>query len=812
MNDLISQDIIQDAENIDHNTISKSLPLLPVRDVVLFTNMLLPIFVGQDKTISAVEKAVQKFKQFLFIVTQKNIDQEKPGKDDIFKVGTIAKILQRIKLPDGRIKIVIQGIAQGKWSQIYKRYGCNMVKYELLPDEKEKEDKNATLEIQALMRNVCDNSAEILTLHGEYSDDAASILDSIQSPGKLADLVAANLQLQIKDAQELLEITHPIDRLKAVNRLLAKEVELSAVQARIQNDVEDEINKTQRDYYLREHLRAIYKELGENDEFSLEIEEYEKKIKKKHLSKEALKEAKKQVKRLDQMQYDAAEAAIVRTYLDCILELPWNKYSKEMLDIPYAKKVLDSGHFGLEKVKDRILEYLSVRKLNPKMKGPILCFVGPPGVGKTSLGKAIARAMKRKFVRLSLGGIRDEAEIRGHRRTYIGAMPGRVISGIRQCNTMNPVFMMDEVDKLGADFRGDPSSALLEVLDPEQNASFSDHYLNIPFDLSKVMFIMTANMNDEIPSALLDRMEQIELPGYTEDEKQLIARNYLIPRQQKESGLSRRKITISDGALLLMIKEYTYEAGVRNLEREISMVFRKIARKIAENKSGHFKVSRQNLHKYLGPPKYLPEFEQEESEIGITTGLAWTQAGGEPLYVEATAVYGKGEIQLTGQLGDIMQESAKAALTFARSNYKRFKTKRSFFEHHDIHIHVPSGAVPKDGPSAGIAIAISIISLLTQRPVKKDVAMTGEISLRGRILPIGGLKEKAIGALRAGIKTIIIPKKNEKDMVDIPINARKKLKFVLVSHMDEIIDVALKAPKIIPQKKVSKAKGRVSKK
>ena len=803
MNDLISQEMIKDAETIDYEKIPKSLPLLPIRDVVLFTNMLLPIFVGQDKTIIAAEKAVQKFKQFLFIVTQKNIEQDKPGKKDIYQVGTIAKILQLIKLPDGRVKIFIQGIAQGKWTQIYNKFGCNMVKYELLPDEK---NDSSALEIQALMRNVCDNSAEILTLHGEYSDDAGSILDSIQSPGKLADLVAANLQLQIKDAQELLEITHPVDRLKAVNKVLAKEVELSAVQAKIQDEVEDEINKTNRDYYLREHLRAIYKELGEKDEFSLEIEEYEKKIKKKHLPKEALKEANKQVKRLDQMQYDAAEAAIVRTYLDCILELPWNKYSKDMLDIPYAKKVLDSGHFGLEKVKDRILEYLSVRKLNPKMKGPILCFIGPPGVGKTSLGKAIASAMKRKFVRISLGGIRDEAEIRGHRRTYIGAMPGRVINGIRKCNTMNPVFMMDEVDKLGTDYRGDPSSALLEVLDPEQNVSFSDHYLNIPFDLSNVMFIMTANINDDIPSALLDRMEQIELPGYTEDEKQEIARNYLIPRQKKECGLSRRKITITDGALLLIIKEYTFEAGVRNLEREISMVFRKIARKIAENEHGHFKVTIQNLHKYLGPPKYLPEFEQEENEIGITTGLAWTEAGGEPLYVEATAVHGKGEIQLTGQLGDIMQESAKAALTYARSNYKKFKIKRTFFEQHDIHIHVPSGAVPKDGPSAGIAIAISIISLLTQRPVIKDVAMTGEISLRGRILPIGGLKEKSIGALRAGIKTIIIPKKNKKDLVDIPTKAKRQLKFVLASNMDEIIEVALQALPTSQKKSTQKSR------
>ncbi|ETR68660.1 MAG: ATP-dependent Lon protease [Candidatus Magnetoglobus multicellularis str. Araruama] len=531
MTDLLSQEMIQDAENFDRSKIPTSLPLLPVRDIVLFTNMLLPIFVSHEKTKTSVEVAAKKFDLYIFVVTQKDPEQEKPSKNDLFNIGTVAKILRLIRLPDARIKIFIQGVAQAKWSDLYLQSGCNMVKVEFLPETKE---ELSSIEIQALMRNVRESSAAILTLQGEYSDDAASILDNIHSPGKLADLVAANLQLKIDDAQKLLETTDPIARLNAVNRLLAKEVELSAVQAKIQDDVQHEISKTQRDYYLREHLQAIYKELGEPDEFSLEIEEYEKKIKKRKLPKEVHKEANKQVTRLDQMQFDAAEASIVRTYLDCILELPWNKYSKDMLDIPHAKQVLDSGHYGLEKVKDRILEYLSVRKLNPKMKGPILCFVGPPGVGKTSLGKAIARAMKRKFVRVSLGGIRDEAEIRGHRRTYLGAMPGRVIHGIRQAKTMNPVFMMDEIDKLGFDVRGDPSSALLEVLDPEQNISFSDNYLNIDFDLSKVMFIMTANISEDIPSALLDRMEQIDMPGYTQDEKEMIARDFLIPRQKKK--------------------------------------------------------------------------------------------------------------------------------------------------------------------------------------------------------------------------------------------------------------------------------------
>jgi len=788
MNNTISQEMIQDAENFDQSNISKELPLLPVRDIVLFRNMLLPIFVSHDKTKVAVKKAAQEFNLYIFVVTQKNPEQEKPSKKDLFRVGTVAKILRFIQLPDGRIKIFIQGIMQAKWKKIYSQDDCNMAKLEWLtrPD-----DESSSIETQALMRNVKENSAEILTFHGDYSDDAASILDNIQSPGKLADLVAANLQLKIDDAQELLEISDSVERLKEVNRLLAKEVELSAVQAKIQDDVQYEMSKTQRDYYLREHLQAIYKELGEPDEFSIEIEEYEKKIKKSKLPKEADREANKQLTRLDQMQFDAAEASIVRTYLDCILELPWNKNTKDMLDIPYAKKILDSEHYGLDKVKDRILEYLSVRKLNPKMKGPILCFIGPPGVGKTSLGKAIARAMKRKFVRISLGGIRDEAEIRGHRRTYLGAMPGRVIHGIRQAKTMNPVFMMDEVDKLGLDVRGDPSSALLEVLDPEQNSTFSDHYLNIDFDLSKVMFIMTANISEDIPYALLDRMEQIDMPGYTQEEKEMIAKNFLIPRQKKENGLSRRKITISDGALMLMMTEYTDEAGVRNLEREIGRIFRKIARKIAENKNGHFRITRQNIHTYLGPPKYISEFEQDHNEIGVTTGLAWTYTGGEPLYVEASVVHGKGEIEMTGQLGDVMQESAKAAMTYARANFKRYKVKRTFFEHHDFHIHVPAGGVPKDGPSAGIAIATSIISILTKRKVKRDIAMTGEISLRGRVLPVGGLKEKAIGGLRAGVKTIILPKKNQKDLAEISIQAKQKLKFVLVSHMDEVIDLVL---------------------
>jgi ATP-dependent Lon protease len=563
------------------------------------------------------------------------------------------------------------------------------------------------------------------------------------------------------------------------------------MQAKIQSDVREEISKSQRDYFLREQVRAIHKELGELDEKTQEVEQYKKKIKKAKMPKEAENEAQKQLRRLEQMHPESAESTIVRTYLDWLVDMPWSKSTKDVIDVKAAKKVLDKDHYGLSKIKDRILEYLSVRKLNPNTKGPILCFVGPPGVGKTSLGQAIARAMKRKFVRISLGGIRDEAEIRGHRRTYIGALPGRILQGLKQGGSNNPVFMMDEIDKLGSDFRGDPSSALLEALDPEQNSAFSDHYLNLAFDLSKVMFILTANLTDTIPSALLDRMEVINLSGYTEEEKKIIAEAYLLPRQIKENGLKPRNLSVSTGAMLQMIREYTSEAGLRNLERELGTLCRKVARKIAEGERGPFAITKASLPKYLGVPRYLPEMDQEASQIGLSTGLAWTQVGGEVLYVEATLIGGKGELIITGQLGDVMQESARAAVTYARANISSFGVQDNFFDNMDIHIHVPAGAIPKDGPSAGIAMATALISALSNRPVCKDVAMTGEITLRGRVLPIGGLKEKALGALRAGIRTIIIPEKNRKDLSEIPVNVKRRIQFVPVRHMDEVLPLAL---------------------
>jgi len=781
--DLIS--IIDEDEK--NAIIPDTLPLISVRDIVIFTDMLLPLFIGREKSVRAVEEAVEK-DGFLFLAAQKDPNVESPNPDQIFTVGTVSKILRMLKLPDGRVKALVQGIEKARIVKYVSKRSVYRVKIERIPDPPVDE---INLEMEALMRNVIEHSEKILALRGEMNNDVSVILESVNDPGKLADLVASNLKLKIDESQILLELIDPVERLKKVNELLSREVELSSMQAKIQSDVKDEISKSQRDYFLREQVRVIHKELGEDDGKLKEIEDYRRKIRRAKMSKDADKEALKQLKRLDQMHPDSAEASVVRTYLDWLVELPWSKTTKDIIDIKNAKTVLDEDHFGLKHVKDRILEYLSVRKLNPKMKGPILCFVGPPGVGKTSLGQAIARAVKRKFVRISLGGIRDEAEIRGHRRTYIGALPGRILQGLKQGGTNNPVFMMDEIDKLGSDFRGDPSSALLEALDPEQNSSFSDHYLNLPFDLSKVMFILTANFTDTIPSALLDRMEVITLSGYTEDEKQVIAQRHLIPRQLKENGLKSKTLSISKGSLSKIISEYTSEAGLRNLEREISSLCRKVARKIAEGDKGPFRITKNNLPSYLGVPKYFPEMDQENSQVGLSTGLAWTQAGGEVLYVEASLIDGKGELIVTGQIGEVMQESARAALSYARANLVSFGVKKNILDNKDVHIHVPAGAIPKDGPSAGIAMATALISILINKPVNKDVAMTGEITLRGRVLPIGGLKEKALGALRAGIRTIIIPEKNKKDLIEIPMNIKRKIDFVPVKTMEKVISLAI---------------------
>jgi ATP-dependent Lon protease len=649
-----------------------------------------------------------------------------------------------------------------------------------------------SVELEALVRNVREQSEQILSLRGILSGDVVTLLNSVEQPGRLADLVASNLRLRVEEAQEVLETPDPMERLLKVNDCLAKELELSTVQARIQSEAKEEMNRTQREYYLREQLRAIKRELGDLDERDEEIEDLRKKITKARLPKTAREEALKQLNRLEQMHPDAAEASMVRTYLDWLVELPWNRATRDHLDLKKAKQVLDEDHYNMDQVKERILEYLGVRKVNPKMKGPILCFVGPPGVGKTSLGRSISRAMGRRFTRISLGGLKDEAEIRGHRRTYIGALPGRIIQGLKTAGSNNPVFMMDEIDKVGTDFRGDPSSALLEVLDPEQNVSFSDHYLNVPFDLSRVMFILTGNLIDPIPSALRDRMEIITVSGYTDQEKLEIARKYLLPRQLRENGLSAKDLEISRATLLAAINEYTEEAGLRNLEREIGKICRKAARRLAEGERGPFRITRNNIHRYLGVPKFLAEPDLEADEMGVATGLAWTPVGGDILRIEATNMPGKGKLMLTGQLGDVMKESGQAALSYARSRAERLGLKVDFYERLDIHIHVPAGAIPKDGPSAGVCMATALISSLCQIPVRRDVAMTGEITLRGCVLPVGGLREKALAALRQKIYTILIPAQNRKDLAEIPPNLRRQLRFVPVKHMDEILDLALK--------------------
>jgi len=781
--DLIS---IIEEEGIEME-IPTTLPLMPVRDVVIFTDMLLPLFVGREKSVRAVEEAVAR-DRYLCVATQKDPHIENPTVDQIYEVGTVCRILRMLKLPDGRVKALVQGIAKAKIVRYQRKRLFYRVRIEIV--EEATEPKSGDVKIEAMMRNIREYSEKILALRGELTGDISAILESIEEPGRLADLVASNLKLKIEEAQELLSITDPMQRLQRVNDLLVRELELSSMQAKIQSDVKDEISKSQRDYFLREQMRVINRELGESDERALEIQTYRKKIKRAKMPGDAGKEAERQLKRLEQMHPDSAESTVVRNYLDWLVELPWSRFTRDVIDIKNAKAVLDKNHYGLDKIKDRILEYLSVRKLNPKTKGPILCFVGPPGVGKTSLGQAIAKAMKRKFVRISLGGIRDEAEIRGHRRTYIGALPGRILQSLKQCDSKNPVFMMDEIDKLGADFRGDPSSALLEALDPEQNRAFSDHFLNLPFDLSDVMFILTANLTDTIPSALFDRMEVIYLSGYTDEEKRAIARRHLIPRQIRENGLRPRQLVISDGAINGIIQDYTSEAGLRNLERKIGAISRKAARRLAEGEKGPFHVSRSSLQRYLGVREFYPEMDKEESQVGLSTGLAWTQVGGEVLYVEATLISGKGELIVTGQVGEVMQESARAALSYARAAMDSLGIDENVLENTDVHIHVPAGAIPKDGPSAGIAMATALISVLTGRPVDKDVAMTGEITLRGRVLPVGGLKEKTLGAIRAGIRTIVIPVKNKKDLAEIPRNIKRRVQFVPVSRMDEVLNIA----------------------
>jgi ATP-dependent Lon protease len=766
--------------------IPEVLPLLPVRDVVVYPFMIIPLFVGREMSVKAVDSALAGDRMIL-LATQHEIGEEDPTPDKIYEVGTVAMIMRMLKLPDGRVKILVQGLSKARITEYVTEKPFHTVRIEKMVDAPL---QDISLETEALVRTVREQLTKVIELGKQVSPEVMVILENIQDPGSMADLIASNLGLKVADAQLLLEMSNPILRLTKVNDFLNREVELLSVQAKIQSAAREEMGKNQREYYLREQMRAIQQELGDG-EGKEEIAEIRKAIEAAKMPEASLKEALKQLSRLENMHPDAGEAGIIRTYLDWLVELPWSKTTRDSLDIVRAKQILDDDHFYLDKIKERILEFLAVRKLKKKMKGPILCFVGPPGVGKTSLGKSIARAMNRKFVRISLGGVRDEAEIRGHRRTYIGALPGRIIQGMKQAGSNNPVFMLDELDKLGYDYKGDPSSALLEVLDPEQNHSFSDHYINMPFNLSNVMFIATANQIDPVPSALRDRMEVINLAGYTEEEKLEIARRYLVPRQMKENGLKAKHIGFDDDAIREIISKYTREAGLRNLERQIGTVCRKVARKVAEGSTRAIKVGGKNLHSFLGAPKYLREEDLDKNEVGVVNGLAWTPVGGEILHIEATLMKGKSGLTLTGQLGDVMKESVQAAHSYIRAHADILRINPDFFQEHEIHVHVPAGAIPKDGPSAGIAMTTALVSVLTRIPVKKDVAMTGEVTLRGKVLPIGGLKEKILAAVRSRMRMVIIPDQNKKDLEDIPAEILKKVKIVPVHEVGEVLKLAL---------------------
>jgi len=771
-------------ENVNENLeIPEILPLLPVRDMVVFPYMVLPLYVGRDASIAAVDEALSG-ERMIFLSSQKNAEVEEPDVQDIYNIGTAALILRMLKLPDGRVKILVQGLKRAEIESYEQEDPFYKVKLNLIEESEAEEE----LKSEALVRHVKEQLSKAVNLGKPLLPDLLAVIETINEPGKLADIIVANLGLKAEESQVILEEIDPEKRLEKVNEFLNREISILEVQQQIMNDAKGEIDKSQREYFLKEQMRAIKKELGEEDDISKEVEELQEKITKAKMPKKVREEAEKQLGRLSRMHPDSAEATVVRGYLEWLVELPWSKSSKDNLNIKHAKEILDEDHYGLDEVKDRILDFLAVRKLNKKMKSPILCFVGPPGVGKTSLGKSIARAMNREFFRMSLGGTRDEAEIRGHRRTYIGAMPGKVIQGIKNTGKNNPVFMLDEIDKLGMDFRGDPSSALLEVLDPEQNSSFVDHYLGVPFDLSRVFFITTANYLDPIPPALKDRMEVIRIPGYTEDEKIKIAENYLIPRQIKENGLGEKKVQFTRKAIFEIIDGYTRESGLRNLERTIGKICRKIARKVAEGADKEtFRITPKTVEKFLGPRKFEDEEELKTNEVGIVTGLAWTPYGGEVLFVECNKYKGKGNMVVTGQLGDIMKESAKAAFTAVKSLAEKYEIDEKMFSDYDIHIHVPAGAIPKDGPSAGITMATAIFSIFTAKKVRKDVAMTGEITISGKVLPIGGLKEKLLAAKRIGVSKVIIPKKNKKDLVNVPANVKNSLEIVAVEKFDEVL-------------------------
>ncbi|MEA2789063.1 MAG: ATP-dependent Lon protease [Acetobacteraceae bacterium] len=763
---------------------NEMMAVLPLRDIVVFPHMIVPLFVGREKSVRALEAVMKEDKQIL-LVAQKNASQDDPSVEDIFRIGTVSTILQLLKLPDGTVKVLVEGGRRAKIVSFKETESYFEAKTEPMPDVAgERKD------LEALGRTVVSQFEQYIKLNKKIAPEVLVSLNQIEEPSKLADTVASHLNLKIPEKQDLLEIAKISERLERVFGHMESEIGVLQVEKRIRNRVKRQMEKTQREYYLNEQLKAIQKELGEGEDGKDENAELESRIKKTRFSKEAREKATQELKKLRTMSPMSAEATVVRNYLDWMLSIPWKKRSKINNDVVAAEAVLESDHYGLEKVKERIIEYLAVQARSPKVRGPILCLVGPPGVGKTSLGKSIAKATGRHFVRMSLGGVRDEAEVRGHRRTYIGSMPGKVIQGMKKAKTSNPLFLLDEVDKLGQDWRGDPSSALLEVLDPEQNSTFADHYLEVDYDLSDVMFVTTAN-SLRMPQPLMDRMEIIRIPGYTEDEKVEIAKRHLVNKQGEAHGLKKDEWSISDDALRDLIRYYSREAGVRNLEREIANLARKSVKEIVTKKTAKVAVTRKNLEKFAGVKKFRFGETEAEDMVGVVTGLAWTEVGGEILTIESVLLPGKGNVKQTGKLGDVMQESVSAALSYVRSRSLRFGIKPTIFEKRDIHVHVPEGATPKDGPSAGVAMATSIVSILTGIPVRRDVAMTGEITLRGRILPIGGLKEKLLAALRAGITTVFIPKENEKDLAEIPDNVKKHLKLIPVADVDEVIAQAL---------------------
>ncbi|MBU1153079.1 endopeptidase La [bacterium] len=774
------------------------MPLLPLRDIVIFPYMVVPLFVGRERSVVALEKAILK-ERLTLLCTQKKANVNEPLEDDIYKMGTISEILQLLKLPDGTTKVLIEGIARARVVEYLENPDYFYVKI-----KKVREEFFKTSKMEALMRMLISEFEEYIKLNPHLPSEAMSIIKNIDNPGRLADVISAHLNLSVANKQEILELVDYEERIKKISTLLNSEIEILGIEKKIQGEVRKQIEKSQKEYYLHEQIKAIQKELGKGNDSINEIKEIKKQIKEAKLPKEVEEKSLRELSRLEKMPLMSAEGAVIRNYLSWVVSLPWSKQTKDKIDIDEAEKILEKDHYGLKKAKERIIEYLAVQKLVKKMKGSILCFTGPPGTGKTSVAKSIAKAMGRKFVRLSLGGVRDEAEIRGHRMTYVAALPGRIIQSIRKAGSKNPVFLLDEVDKMSTDFRGDPSSALLEVLDPEQNSSFSDHYLEVPFDLSDVMFITTANVLYSIPIPLQDRMEVLEFPSYTEEEKKKIAEQFLIPKQVKAHGLKKENIKISLEVLTSIVGKYTREAGVRNLERELATLCRKVAKDMVKgkNKKKLYLITEEDLVKYLGPSKFKKEITEEENKVGVVTGLAWTSTGGDILTVEATLMPGRGNLILTGQLGEVMKESAQAALSYARSNAKLLNIDDlNFYKKSDLHIHFPEGAIPKDGPSAGITMVVALVSLLVNKAVNRKIAMTGEVTLRGRILAIGGIKEKILAAHRANLFKVIIPKDNEKNLIDVPKEVLDKLEIILVENVEDVLKVALIEKEKILEKK-----------